>query len=176
MAITKAALNALPTALPEGSTPAILKKRTLLRRTFSPSQRPIQVGNANNQHWHQDSNPNFNDTPMLTLWIPLQNGSGETCPGIQIIDAPVSFFSVIHGDSSRGIHPILEDMFSDTKVVSIIASAGDCIVFNGLTFHQTSTLPTMTHHRDALLIRVIDAKAAGLFGVNDPEQGLVPLV
>lgn len=174
-AIASSALAALPEPLSMSSKPAVLKKRTLLRRTFPPSQLPSSFGNANNQFWHQDSNPRFNDAAMLTLWIPLQDGSGTTCPGLQVIDAPVSFFSILHGDSSPNIYPMLKEVFPETQIVTIEASAGDCVIINGLTFHQTSMLPTMTMRRDALLIRVIDAEMAHLFGADDPQRELVAL-
>lgn len=173
--IANATLAALPTPFPALANPAILKQRTLLRRTFPPSQLPQAHGNANNQYWHQDSNPKFNDAPMLTLWIPLQNGAGVNCPGLEIIDAPVSYFSILHGDSSQSIDGILRQMFPETKVIPLAANAGDCLVFNGLTFHQTLTTPAMESHRDALLIRIIDAADADAFGTNGAIDGIVPL-
>ena len=131
------ALSALPSGLPTGSEPVILKKRTILRRTFPPDYFSSSVGNANNQHWHQDSNMHYNDAPMLTLWLPLQECGGETRPGLQIIDSPASFFSTAHGDSSPSAFDFLVELFPGSRIVSVEASAGDCIAFNGLTFHQT---------------------------------------
>jgi hypothetical protein len=112
---------------------------------------------------------------MLTLWIPLQDRSGLTRPGLQIIDSPVSYFSIEHGDSSPDIFPFLSQLFPDSRIVSIQASAGDCIVFNGLTFHQTFTTSAMTEHRDALLIRVLDKESAHRFPVLNQEEDLVSI-
>lgn len=173
--LATAVLAALPDPLPAGSRPAILKRRTILRRTFPPGRLPPQRGNANNQLWHQDSNSQFNDAPMLTLWIPLQHGAGIVRPGLQIIDAPVSYFSIVHGDSSRAIAPLLAQMFPASRVVSPQVTAGQCLAFNGLTFHQTWATSAMVEHRDALLIRVLDERAAHLFQVVDPSQELLHL-
>ncbi|MGO6855656.1 hypothetical protein ELI13_34565 [Rhizobium ruizarguesonis] len=175
-AIARTALAALPQSLSSSARPALLKRRTLLRRTFSPAQLPNAHGNANNQFWHQDSNQKFNDAPMLTLWIPLQGGAGRTCPGLEVIDAPVSYFSILHGDSSQTVCPILSDMFPGTKITSLEAAAGDCVMFNGLTFHQTATNTEMREHRDVLLIRIIEAADAAHFGPNGAADGIVPLV
>jgi len=173
--IVRIALASLPDSLPPSSQPVILKKRTLLRRTFPPSCFESKVGNTNNQFWHQDSNIRFNDCPMLTIWIPLQDRSGETRPGLQIIDSPVSYFSVEHGDSSPDIFPFLSQLFPDSRIVSIEASAGDCIVFNGLTFHQTFTTSVMAEHRDALLIRVLDRESAHRFSILHQEEDLLSI-
>ncbi|MES2869683.1 MAG: hypothetical protein V4749_08950 [Pseudomonadota bacterium] len=175
-AIATTVLASLPDSLPIGSRPAILKRRTILRRTFPPCRLPAQLGNANNQFWHQDTNAQFNDAPMLTLWIPLQEGSGTIRPGLQIIDAPVAYFSIVHGDSSRAIAPLLSQMFPASRVESLQVAAGECIVFNGLTFHQTWTTEHMMQHRDALLIRIIEERSAHLFAVVDPHQELLSLV
>ncbi len=174
--IARAALAALPDALPASSQPVILKKRTALRRTFPPSRLQSNVGNANNQSWHQDSNARYNDSPMLTLWIPLQDGSGMTSPGLQVVDSPVSYFSIEHGDSSPDLLPFLSELFPNPKIVSIQASAGDCIVFNGLTFHRTFTTSSMVEHRDALLVRVLDRKSAHRFPVLNQEEDLLSIV
>lgn len=174
--IARKVLAALPETLPADARPALVKMRTLLRRTYPPSQLPATYGNANNQLWHQDSNAKYNDAPMLTLWIPLQEGAGVTCPGIEVINAPVSYFSILHGDSSEEIHALLCDMFPATRVTSLEAGAGDCIVFNGLTFHQTSIRSEMTSHRDALLIRIIEAGDAAQFGSEGAADGIVLLV
>ncbi|WXK38125.1 hypothetical protein IHE29_02040 (plasmid) [Mycetohabitans rhizoxinica] len=173
--IASAVLAALPDPLPPGTRPTILKRRTILRRTFPPSRLPSQPGNANNQFWHQDSNAQFNDSPMLTLWIPLQDHAGVTRPGLQISDAPVANFSIFHGDSSRDIGPMLAQMFPASQIVSPQVAAGECLVFNGLTFHRTLATPAMAEHRDALLIRVLDQRTAHRFPVADHDQDLLPL-
>ncbi len=174
--IARTVLAALPETVPPTSQPVILKKRTILRRTFPASCFPSSIGNVNNQHWHQDSNIQFNDSLMLTLWIPLQDRSGLTRPGLQIIDSPVSYFSMEHGDSSPDIFPFLSQLFPKSKISSLQASAGDCIVFNGLTFHKTFTTPAMTEHRDALLIRIIDKEFAHIFPIQNEAEDLVSIV
>ncbi len=174
-ALARQVLEALPEPLPPDATPALLKKRTLLRRTFPPARSGELVGNANNQHWHQDSNFQFNDEPMLTLWVPLQDLTGVVRPSIQIWDAPVSYFSVEHGDSSPDVLGLLAPIFPSARASSIAASAGDCVVFNGLTFHQTSSTAVMTEPRDALLIRLIERRSAARFLITEPERELLSL-
>ena len=173
--IAAVVLAALPATLPAGSRPAILKRRSILRRTFPTRGLPAQHGNANNQFWHQDSNARFNNAPMLTLWIPLQDHAGVVRPGLQFIDAPVAHFSLVHGDSSPEVANVLAQMFPASRIVSPYAPAGTCLAFNGLTFHQTWTTPLMTAHRDAMLVRIIEARSAHLFSVSDPAQELLYL-
>jgi hypothetical protein len=173
--IAALALSSLPAPSQHISHPSILKKRTLLRRTFPPSHSFRTVGNMNNQRWHQDSNMQFNDSPMLTLWIPLQNNCGVSRPSIQILSCPVSFFSVAHGDSSTNIQSYLNELFPDSQVFSIFASTGDCVIFNGLTFHQTLSTAAMSHYRDTLLIRVIDKTSAYRFPVHNIEEELLDI-
>jgi hypothetical protein len=172
--IVTTVLRALP-RVPPSITPAILKKRTLLRRTFPLSRLGARVGNSNNQLWHQDSNLQYNDLPMLTLWVPLQNISDGTRPGLKIMDAPVAYFSAAYGDSSWDLPECLAQLIPQARSVSIEADFGDCIVFNGLTFHQTHTSPAMTEHRDALLIRVLDQASAHRFSPDDADEDMVLL-
>ncbi len=168
-------LDAFPNPLPPATQPAILKQRTLLRRTFPPGRLMSHIGNSNNQSWHQDSNLQYNDRPMITLWIPLQDTSGGVRPGLDIMDAPASYFSATHGDSSRDLPEFLKKLFPRVNCVSIQAVEGDTIAFNGLTFHQTHTTPTMTEHRDALLIRVLDTASARHFSPNQTDQDILVL-
>ncbi|HEX2763727.1 MAG TPA: phytanoyl-CoA dioxygenase family protein [Allosphingosinicella sp.] len=172
--IVRAALEAVPD-LPGGIVPTIVKKRALVRRTFPASRLQSHEGNANNQHWHQDSNAQFNDRPMLTLWIPLQDVAGGMRPGLQLIDAPVAYFSNVHGDSSPTALQALGAMFPGVRAVTIEASAGDGIIFNGLTFHRTSTSASMVDHRDALLIRIIDRKSAASFPGAERDEDVLAL-
>jgi hypothetical protein len=168
-------LAAAPDPLPASARPAILKKRTLLRRTFPPSRLGARVGNSNNQLWHQDSNVQFNDRPMLTLWIPLQSMAEGTRPGLEILDAPVAYFSAVHGDYSRDLPILMAELFPRTRITSVRAGAGICVAFNGLTFHQTHATPEMTEHRDALLIRVLDADSALDFAPDHAEEDVLVL-
>jgi hypothetical protein len=168
-------LKAAPSPLPASVRPAILKRRTLLRRTFPPARLGAHVGNSNNQLWHQDSNVQFNDRPMLTLWIPLQEVSNGIRPGLEVMDAPAAYFSAAHGDYSRDLPARLAALFPQARSVAVRAGAGACVAFNGLTFHQTRATPEMTGHRDVLLIRVLDADAARHFAPDHAETDVLIL-
>lgn len=172
--LARAALAALPQPLPPDAEPALLKKRTILRRTYAAPPSGRVATNANNQAWHQDSNLTYNDAPMLTLWLPLQDGAGAQRPGLQLLDAPAAYFSSVHGDSSPRLLGAIADIFPDARARSVGAERTGCLVFNGLTFHQTSATETMTTHRDALLVRIIDARFAHGFSVDD-DRDLVRL-
>ena len=132
----------------------VLSQRCFLRRTFPGEFDPIKHGNINNQTWHQDSNRVFGPRPMVTLWIPLQNGSSLSRPGLQISGLKPPVFNHRFGDSSSE-----SDLKSYYKVKNIQSSApsdlhaGDCLFFNGLTFHQTYLTESMNLFRDVLLIR-----------------------
>jgi hypothetical protein len=171
--IARRALAALRDPLPPRARPSVIKKRTILRRTFAALPSGPIVRNANNQAWHQDSNLSYNDAPMLTLWMPLQSGAGTERPGLQLLDAPVSYFSSVHGDSSPGLLEAIADIFPAAETRAVRADRSEFVVFNGLTFHQTSTTETMTTHRDALLVRIIDRRFAHGFFVEAEDRELV---
>ena len=133
----------------------VLTNRCLLRRTFSGKFNPVKHGNINNQMWHQDSNRSFDSKPMLTLWIPLQDGSSINRPGLQVSGLEPKIFNHRFGDSCTE-----SDLKAYYKVQDICPStpsdlqAGDCLIFNGLTYHQTYLNSSMKLSRDVLLIRV----------------------
>jgi ectoine hydroxylase-related dioxygenase (phytanoyl-CoA dioxygenase family) len=166
-------LDALPEKLPASADPVILKKRTLLRRTFPDDQMKSQRGNSNNQLWHQDSNAKFNDHPMLTLWITLQDTLGGVRPSLEFIDAEVAYFSPDHGDYSAVLPEYLAGLFPRARTRQIFAAAGDCILFNGLTFHKTFTTENTTLHRDALLVRVVDRITARDFSPEYSDEDVL---
>ena len=146
----------------------VLTNRCLLRRTFSGEFNPVKHGNINNQMWHQDSNISFDSKPMLTLWIPLQNGSSTIRPGLQISGLQPLRFNHRYGDSCTE-----SDLKTYYKVQDIKPSApsdlqaGDCLAFNGLTYHQTFLSKSMKLPRDVLLIRVC-AKCDSHYFPGDP--------
>jgi hypothetical protein len=166
-------LDALPEKLPASADLVILKKRTLLRRTFPDDQMKSQRGNSNNQLWHQDSNAKFNDHPMLTLWITLQDTLGGVRPSLEFIDAEVAYFSPDHGDYSAVLPEYLAGLFPRARTRQIFAAAGDCILFNGLTFHKTFTTENTTLHRDALLVRVVDRITARDFSPEYSDEDVL---
>jgi len=172
-AVVRLVLDALPETLPASADPVILKKRVLLRRTFPNEQMKSQWGNSNNQLWHQDSNAKFNDHPMLTLWIALQDTLGGVRPSLEFIDAEVAYFSPTHGDYSADLPEYLAGLFPRARTSQIFAAAGDCIVFNGLTFHETFTAKHTVQHRDALLVRVLDRAAARDFSPEYSEADVL---
>ena len=133
----------------------VLTSRCFLRRTFPGQFDAVMHGNINNQMWHQDSNSLFNSKPMLTLWIPLQNGSSLTRPGLQLSGLKPNIFNHRFGDSCS--ESDLKSYYHVENIQSTVPyklEAGDCLIFNGLTFHQTYLTPSMRFSRDVLLIRV----------------------
>lgn len=150
-----------------GSSLTILGTRTLLRRTY-PIGIKYQVPSINmhNQDWHQDSNPIFGARPMLTIWIPLQNKSGTSRPGISIMKAPINRFHANFGDGYTKAKSELEKEFGKVEIEIPLVNAGDAVVFNGLTFHKTLSNKKMMYHRDALLIRIVRSHEAKYFPTN----------
>ena len=132
----------------------VLSQRCFLRRTFPGKFDPIEHGNINNQTWHQDSNRLFGSRPMATLWIPLQNGSSLSRPGLQLSGLKPPVFNHRFGDSCS--ESDLRSYYNVNNIQPAVPSdlqAGDCLIFNGLTFHQTFLSDSMNLFRDVLLIR-----------------------
>lgn len=149
---------------------AIIQARCLLRRTYPinhfSSEKPY--GNNNNQNWHQDSNARMNNRRMVTIWIPLQPGAGNTCPGISICNAQPDRFNTWLGDGC-----CWEDLTSKYNEFTLtettpIVSQGDAVIFDGLTYHQTYTNIQMEQHRDALLLRFTEPQFIQHFPNADP--------
>ncbi len=159
-----------------GDSLTILGTRTLLRRTY-----PISIEykdpsrNMHNQDWHQDSNPTFGARAMLTIWIPLQSESGISRPGISIMKAPINRFHPDLGDGCVKAKAELEKEFGEVEIETPLVDAGDAVVFNGLTFHQTFSTETMLHHRDALLIRIVRSHEASYFPTDHNDDVVVRL-
>ena len=132
----------------------VISPRCLLRRTYPANMvNPIK-GNKNNQDWHQDSNLIFGGKPMVTLWVPLQDGAGITRPGLEWSDLEIQYFSWKHGDGSS--EAMLDLMLETKKNISTHQAhvkRGSIVAFNGLTFHRTMVNTKTKKHRDALLIR-----------------------
>lgn len=135
---------------------SVIGSRCFLRRTFSLKHSEIS-GNINNQNWHQDSNPLFGSLPMATIWLPLNEGSGYVCPGLDISRLFVESFHPNIGDGALDL-PITQLATSlasnENHFSSIMCDVLDGVVFNGLTFHRTSYSETMSQSRDVFLIRV----------------------
>lgn len=152
-------------AHPLSSEPwVLLMNRCLLRRTYPPQQWSEALRNNNNQHWHQDSNIVFGGRAMLTVWIPLQDGAGRSCPGLEASSVPARFFSTVCGDSTPEHEQVcLEHGEAPAEITMLEVARGDGAVFNGLTYHRTGLREGMHSHRDALLLRLCLARDAGVF-------------
>lgn len=138
-----------------GQTFVLLMNRCLLRRTYPPHSWDESLCNANNQHWHQDSNEIFASRPMLTFWLPLQSGAGRTCPGLEVSSLPATFFSSLCGDSTLDHSEVCREHGCDHATISLLdVTLGSVAAFNGLTYHRTAIRQEMSTHRDALLLRV----------------------
>ena len=133
----------------------ILMNRCLLRRTYCSSLEGSVTKNRNNQSWHQDTNQKFQDMPMLTIWIPLQNNAGILIPGIEIANLHPDRFIPFWGDGVDSLEEVVQNSeHSNIRTLVPTVQAGGCVVFNGLTFHRTYTASQMSGHRDALLVRI----------------------
>jgi hypothetical protein len=144
-----------------GESLTIISPRTLLRRTYPITTKYNDPSmNMHNQHWHQDSNSMFGARPMLTIWIPLQSESGICRPGINIMNVPTNRFHSDIGDGYQQAKEELVKEFGEIEINTPLIDAGDAVVFNGLTFHQTFSTENMLHHRDALLIRIVRSHEA----------------
>lgn len=153
----------------------LLMNRCLLRRTYPPQSWNEALRNNNNQHWHQDSNGAFGGRPMLTLWIPLQEGSGSTCPGLECSSVTASFFSLSCGDSTPDHQRVCtEHGVESAEIAQIKIPKGHGVAFNGLTYHRTGLGPSMRSHRDALLLRLCPAKDAAWFPGERSEDRPLP--
>ena len=152
----------------------VLSHRCFLRRTFAGEFNPLKHGNMNNQTWHQDSNRLFGSRPMLTLWIPLQNGSAITRPGLQISGLKPSVFNHRYGDSCS--ESDLKSTYCVNNIQSVAPNdihAGDCLVFNGLTFHQTYLSNSMNLFRDVLLVRFCAKRDSDSFPGGEPSERFI---
>jgi len=157
----------LRNAVPEGNRFTILMNRCLLRRTYSMLDNMAVIKNRNNQHWHQDSNGLFQNRPMLTIWAPLQQGAGESIPGLEIAKLSVDRFIPRLGDGAEHLEDICDitgKINQNTRVA--LVKTGGCLVFNGLTFHRTYTTSDMVGLRDALLVRICPEIHAAYFPGN----------
>ncbi len=133
----------------------ILMNRCLIRRTYSLTSGGLVSRNGNNQAWHQDSNILFQDKPLITIWIPLQEHSGIRIPGIEVANIRLNHFSPVYGDGVDSLGELLcEYQLDPYTTTTPIVRAGGAVVFNGLSFHRTYTNSKMAGHRDAFLIRV----------------------
>jgi hypothetical protein len=147
-----------------GESMVLLMNRCLLRRTY-PCHEISQISkNKNNQDWHQDSSIVYGGRPMLTVWIPLQESSGQKIPGIELASLRSSYFSSCFGDGVADLSDVSKD-FPDEIISTVIPrlNAGGYAVFNGLTYHRTYASDCMASARDALLIRIAPRSHAGYF-------------
>ena len=142
----------------------LLMNRCLLRRTYPCHEISQSLKNKNNQDWHQDSSIVYGGRPMLTVWIPLQESSGQKIPGIELASLRSGYFSSCFGDGVADLSDVSKD-FPDEIVSTVIPrlNAGGFAVFNGLTYHRTYASDCMTSARDALLIRIAPFSHAEFF-------------
>ncbi|QPN58444.1 hypothetical protein H8F24_09305 [Synechococcus sp. CBW1002] len=147
-----------------GESMVLLMNRCLLRRTYPCYEISQSSKNKNNQDWHQDSSLVYGGRPMLTLWIPLQEYSGQKIPGIELASLRSGYFSSHFGDGIENLADVSKD-FPDETVSTVIPrlNAGGYAVFNGLTYHRTYANNGMSSARDALLIRIAPRSHAGYF-------------
>ena len=149
--------------------------RCLLRRTYPPQSWSEALRNNNNQHWHQDSNGLFGVRPMLTLWVPLQEGAGSCCPGLETSSVPAGFFSAKCGDSTPDHAAVCaEHGVAEATLTLLTVPLGHAAAFNGLTYHRTALREGMASHRDALLLRVCPQAEARWFPGDRSDDVLLP--
>ena len=182
-AIAEEIILHMPEINPVGSLPDSYRKinviapRCLLRRTYPQDIIKSCNGNRNNQDWHQDSNLEYGGRPMVTLWIPLQDGAGITRPGLEWSDIPIHYFSWKHGDgSSQALLDLRTESYKKDSTHSVSVKRGSIIAFNGLTFHRTMLNKNMTRHRDALLIRFINSESKTFFPGKRDKDFVIELI
>ena len=101
---------------------------------------------------------------MVTLWIPLQDGAGRSCPGLETSSVPAQFFSTVCGDSTPEHQQVCQEHGVEAAEITMIGvERGDGAAFNGMTYHRTGLHPGMQSHRDALLLRLCSARDAASF-------------
>ncbi len=145
----------------------VITPRCLLRRTYPQEITKHSQANRNNQDWHQDSNLMYGGRPMVTLWIPLQDGAGLSRPGLEWSELPIQYYSWKHGDgSSQALSDLSTVSYEQISTHSVSVERGSVIAFNGLTFHRTMVNKHMTRHRDALLIRFTNEENKAYFPGN----------
>lgn len=179
-AAESAAKQAIRQCAPEGHPLAnesfvLLMNRCLLRRTYPPQSWSEALRNNNNQHWHQDSNALFGSRPMLTIWIPLQDGAGVVCPGLETSSVAARFFSVTCGDSTPEHQRVCAEHGTEAAEISLLKiPRGHGAAFNGLTYHRTGLRNGMISHRDALLLRLCPARDAAWFPGERNDDQTIP--
>ncbi len=175
-----ASAQALRTFAPSGHPLAnepfvLLMNRCLLRRTYPPQNWSEALRNNNNQHWHQDSSIQFGGRAMLTLWIPLQEGAGSLCPGLETSSVAATYFSPACGDSTPEHTDVCsEHGVATAEVNRLEVPRGHGAAFNGLTYHRTALSEGMGGYRDALLLRLCASKDASCFPGDRSADRSIP--
>lgn len=146
----------------------VLAGKVLLRRTWPLAEERVRdLGhNANNLVWHQDSNARHGDRPMVVLMTTLQDGTGAVVPGLTLLEAPVRQFEGMFGYEGGRVAQFEREMaeqFGELRTVTPVLSAGELLLFDGLTFHRTASHEAMDGHRDGFLVRVVRPEDAAHF-------------
>jgi len=146
----------------------VLAGKVLLRRTWPLAEEMARgLGhNANNLVWHQDSNSRHGGRPMVVLMTTLQDGTGAVVPGLTLLEAPVKRFEGIFGYEGGRVAQFerqMAEQFGELRTVTPVLSAGELLLFDGLTFHRTAAHEAMDGHRDGFLVRVVRPEHAAHF-------------
>ena len=151
-----------------------------------PSALEVHPAAASYFGWHQDSNHKYGDRPMLVAWIPLESDCGITKPSITILADENSNSSYNYKlnqwrlRSSNLPIPSLDDLsayysISNESLITPTCNLGDILVFNGMTFHCTSTSSKFVSGRYALILRFIPSSCENLgYGQKYYRHLLVP--
>ena len=167
----KSIISSLSIRLAEslGPSVSVVVDKIKVRRSMNPpieTCSDLNLVSANYYGWHQDSNPKYADKPMVVAWIPLENDCGITKPSISIL-ANKKTSQTFHHDLNEWRLPSantrapstadLNERFDtcNQSIVTPICNLGDIIVFDGLTFHCTSSSPDFISDRYALILRFI---------------------
>jgi hypothetical protein len=146
----------------------VLAGKVLLRRTWPLEESEARAlgHNANNLVWHQDSNSRHGHRPMVVLMTTLQDGSGSVVPGLTLLEAPVRQFEGMFGYEGARVDKFKRQMaqqFGELRTVTPVLSAGELLLFDGLTFHRTVSNAAMDGPRDGFLVRVVRPEDAAHF-------------
>lgn len=121
--------------------------------------------------WHQDSNPIYKEKSMFVMWIPLEDDCGIDRPSISILKSKVAS-RTYNTELNSWRFDGSQDSTSDNEILNyyhgkssdfhdVKCNLGDIVVFDGLTFHKSSSSPDMVLSRSAIVARFIPTDFEG---------------
>ena len=151
-----------------GISCSLVLDKLSIRRTKPNIGNSLEVASAVKRPyfgWHQDSNPIYKEKPMFVMWIPLEDDCGVNRPSISILKSKAanqSYNTKLNSwrfDGSRNStsdNDILNYYHTNSHDLhDVKCNLGDIVIFDGLTFHKSSSSPGMVLSRSAIVARFI---------------------